>query len=714
MKKVYKNLVILLSLMTMFFLSVVINYNVFFPNLKSDTISSYIAQLKDDLYMNFYSIEDSAVNYNNPNIETELAKIYASGRFKYIEFKYDRFVFKKDMLLNKFINEKDNYFINNVKVDIKIGEIVELSDNLLEFKSTIVPADPSLKMVANIYNLKEQNDFPINISLNKRTIGDENITFEEEKIMDFFTIKDLNMVKVFKIDNIPFAQVNLFLSGEYIEKIYKDNFYHQVVMPSLASSFIIWLFSVFLYVYLIKNVFSPLKKFEEYTKDIKEKKSLSIVNLDIAENDKTIMNIKHNIEHIVGELFTTNNELTINKDIIESYAKQDRETGFFNYSALEQKFKKMYRHGDSGYVIFVKFNNLSEIKNSHNSKYVNDYVLYISGLLKDAVAFAEEDIKIFKLCSSELIFITKEISKVAIENTLAKIISYYTTNLPMEYKAYKNTLSIGATSFDKYGTIESNIEESIKASKSAKDINKNTIVVSNPEEFTAKYQVLKERVKLLTFTEDFTTSIVSKTISSLDNNIVLMRTFAPSFLNILGEKIEVGTFFSIAEDTGVAMNFDKAHIKKALLQLEDGAHEYEITLSIQSVINDGFIEWIQELLQNNNEVKRLVFSVSAATASDVHFKLFVEKMQNLGLKTMLKRFNELDFKLSDLEGLKIDYIRLSNNITSGISLDAIKHHRATNIIITCKTYHMAVLADYVQNINDLDTIRKIGIEGEVL
>lgn len=718
MKTLYKNLLIVLSFIIIFCITVIVNYNLFFSNLKSDTISAYVTQVKDDLFLQFSKIEEDAITYNSIAVESDISKIFESGKFKYVEFKYDRFIFKKDMLLSKYINEEETYFINNVKVDFKTGEIIEITDNLFEFKSNIIPAEPNLKLIANVYNMKEQKEFPINISLNKRTIGDENITFEDEKIMNFFTIKDLNIIKVFKIDNISFSQINLFLNGDYIENIYKENFYHQVIMPSFVSSFFIWIMCGFIYVYIMKNIFNPLKKLEEYTKDINNKKSLSTINLNISKKNKIIAAIENNIENIVGSFYKVNNELTISKDIISSFAYTDSKTGFYNYDKLEKHFRKMYLTGEDAFVVYIRFNNIQDIAEKYSPRFLENYILDISNLLKDSINSVDNvEAKIYKLCSSEIVLICKESNQVLINNFLSKVISFFISNLPFQYKITDSILSVGASKFDKYGTINANIKDALKALKTGESKGNNSIFTLNPVEHAKKYAVLKEYIqKEVIQEENFITEILNKTVSSLDNKTCLLETFSPIILDQDKQPLNLGTFFAICEDIGVAMEFDKLHIKKAALLIDgEGVPNYEITLSMQSILDNNFIEWLKEQLELNVNLRRIIFSISATTINHnlERYKVFSKAMKEIGIKLMFKRFNELDFKLDNLEELNLEYVRLSNEITTNISIDFIKQHRCSNIVVACKGIETSVIADIVRNPKDLEKIKHLGIEGEI-
>jgi EAL domain-containing protein (putative c-di-GMP-specific phosphodiesterase class I)/GGDEF domain-containing protein len=181
-----------------------------------------------------------------------------------------------------------------------------------------------------------------------------------------------------------------------------------------------------------------------------------------------------------------------------------------------------------------------------------------------------------------------------------------------------------------------------------------------------------------------------------------------------GDPIPIGTFVSLAESFGMAMSFDKAVVNKILqvIRQEKITHDVTINLSLTSISDIGFQDWLRETIGGNDDLKgQLVFAVTAysATKNLPTFKIFIDFVHSMGCKILLKRFEPTLLPMKDLKNYRLDYIRLARSYTQGISTDEQKRNLVQSMGELGDLIDVKVLAEGVEDEDDYEIITQSGL-----
>ncbi len=134
-----------------------------------------------------------------------------------------------------------------------------------------------------------------------------------------------------------------------------------------------------------------------------------------------------------------------------------------------------------------------------------------------------------------------------------------------------------------------------------------------------------------------------------------------------GELIPAGVFLPVAESVGLATKIDQVVVKKVIDQMiadQEADTRFSINLSPQSLVDDGFAEWLeQQLAQNPAVASRLVFEFPeyGAIARLEQLKALIERLGRLGVMFSLDHFGRSFSSLAYLRSLKIDYLKIDGS-----------------------------------------------------
>ncbi len=180
--------------------------------------------------------------------------------------------------------------------------------------------------------------------------------------------------------------------------------------------------------------------------------------------------------------------------------------------------------------------------------------------------------------------------------------------------------------------------------------------------------------------------------------------------------VPIGAFISIAEKYDSVTNLDKGIIQRVIQAIADRNIEYpvNINLSMSSVRNPQFLDWLDAYFKGHQDVvKQLVFGITAYSASKdlKSFEMFTSFIHDIGAEIMLKRYESKFISLEQVKRFDLDYLRLARELTTGISKDAGKQQFVEAMKEVGDLLDTKVIAEAVENRDDFDTLKSIGIYG---
>jgi len=159
----------------------------------------------------------------------------------------------------------------------------------------------------------------------------------------------------------------------------------------------------------------------------------------------------------------------------------------------------------------------------------------------------------------------------------------------------------------------------------------------------------------------------------------------------------------ITEAVAVLVDFRKQHPKT----------RFFIKLSQQTLNNDGFVDWLLNLLnQQGLDGEALVFEISetAAFANLAHAAMTISKLKNIGCEFGLEHFGSgLDFSQS-LESLDVDYLKINGTFVENMAKDTENQAAVKAIIEMTKQAGKRSIAEFVSDANSLALLWRLGVD----
>lgn len=650
------------------------------------------------------------------NLYLEVINTPYIGDFKIQNTKY---IFDKNALVFHTQNfNDDSWTLLDVQTDIYNGEIVKvqgtsfyeflpskefnINDKLIVryqllkndvIKNFVVAIDLNLFYINKIEEHKRQNSYPFwfklfyNIDLNETLIVNEKIanidsfeltytiddSFLKQKLYDIlWDIFSLIIVifLLFIVVMIPFLK---YLENKYIKK--PMNYLNLLLEDALEYKFV----------------------------NIEEKKFNNIPDFDKVIN--SFKKITYNIASL-------KNELNINRELVERNILVDNLTGLFDKKMFDLDMKEMFISSSGGYVLYFRISKLNEISKLNGSTITDDFLISFVNCVNDTMHdFRRNELTFYRFHGSEFVVIAKKFTYEETIELSKSIINNLYLVLPKNYLLPENIFHIGGAPFDIYGTTDSILKMANNALVSSETKKENAFTIIHENEINEERIKLENRVKNIVSNVDFNFDFVLDSFS-FDENKLLMREMKPILLDDEKNQLPIGVFIAACEKLKLNVDFDKEVIIKAIEFIKNKNPEYKIAinLSIKTISSENFIEFISKLVTEQKVyVDKLLFSLTSYTASayNKEFKKFVEKLNELNIEILIKRYKPKDYSIEDLATLGINYIRIDKDLTQNVYQDLMKKHKIKNILVYAQLNNIKVLTDNIESKKDFELLSKL-------
>ena len=705
--------IILIFFAIIFFLTSFIFFNNHKTKLLNEKIAAYHLNID---YLNTL-LEKEILYHDNKKIEEEIKRLYETKLFQSISLDNKKYIFNKDALIENTENFNDkSWSLAEVAVDVRNGTIMKIPN------SSLFRFVPSAQ-----YDISQ----PIKIRYQ---------VYKNRKIKSFITeidFSDLNIKKSFKNEQ-PFISLgfDIPLDEKIITKdiridrylistlTYKFNvlgvqleiqeFFIRLVIFNIVMFMPILFVIGFYHRFLFKKyVTRPVTYLNKYIDDILNDK-YAMMDKDEFEGTKEVKELTSKIAKLSGKIASLKNELNVNKETLELKASTDTLTGLPNKNIFDFDIKSMYVSSVPGYVFILRIEKLTQISEKYDAGYINNfiqsYVSIVKGVLSD---ISKTDLKLYRFYGSKFAIIAKEINLETATKMSEDIIRLLHEKMTDIYEIPEDLVQISGTFFDIYGSIDTLLKSTDKAYDISKRKGPNSYHIIAEEDIERNMSDIDSAVVDLIERAEFHLDFVFDAFSFDDPDKVVMHEAAPQLFDRDGEKMSIGSFISVAEKLQVADKFDKLVIVKAIAHIRgnDLDHAVAINLSMNSIDNVEFMQWLESVLKANQDIlEKIVFSITSYTAylHKESFVMFVRKIHEIGAKIIIKRYKTDEYPLEELEGLDVDYIRMHQDYTTNFTNDMVKKHKVKNILIFAELHDIKVIADSVKLDTDYDLLERLG------
>jgi EAL domain-containing protein (putative c-di-GMP-specific phosphodiesterase class I) len=138
-----------------------------------------------------------------------------------------------------------------------------------------------------------------------------------------------------------------------------------------------------------------------------------------------------------------------------------------------------------------------------------------------------------------------------------------------------------------------------------------------------------------------------------------------------------------------------------------------INISAQTLSDEGFLSFVVGALDHSGvSPSSICFEVteSAITANLQHAQRFVEVLHGIGCEFALDDFGSSLGSFASLKHLPVDYLKIDGTYTRNLSTDKVNQEMVAAMIKLARTMEFRVVAEQVEEQEDFDWLRNIGVD----
>ena len=485
---------------------------------------------------------------------------------------------------------------------------------------------------------------------------------------------------------------------------------YEQAQKALLYSLIAYVFFNILVYFLLRLILIPLKMIEQLAKDIGNGSFNTINKLPWTTE---IKNVTISMNFMSGKIKQIIEKLTEKLDKAGQQLQLDVLTKLKNKSCFDGDMKNQLISHAEGYVIFIRIDNLGAFSKDKGRDVVDFFLVEFAKTLEESIEGIKHDVSVYRFFGSEFAMLAASMTRDEVEN-LGNILTNNLTVLGQKYSR-SDLVHIGIVPFNIGSSTADILSAASEAYEKAHLIGNNAYVIYQNDEKTRDIEDWKRLVKRVTEERTYEITFVGKVYKLPDEQDIVMEEVFAEIMD--GDQVvPIGAFISIAEKYDSVTNLDKGIIQRVIQAIADRKIEYpvNINLSMSSVRNPQFLDWLDAYFKGHQDVvKQLVFGITAYSASKdlKSFEMFTSFIHDIGAEIMLKRYESKFISLEQVKRFDLDYLRLARELTTGISKDAGKQQFVEAMKEVGDLLDTRIIAEAVENRDDFDTLKSIGIYG---
>jgi len=480
-------------------------------------------------------------------------------------------------------------------------------------------------------------------------------------------------------------------------------------IATLKFSLMIFLAAVILLIVALRFTLKSLKNIEKQANEISAGNFTIISRLPWTLEVKSVAQSMNSMSNKIGSMIA---RLNRKLEILSDSLKRDTLTKLFNQVTFNQNLKQTLASGKSGYAALIKFDDLGFIAKSKGNKAVDNILIEFAKLLN---THEKEGISAYRLYGSEFAMILPELDSTAV-TTIADELKLKITALGLQYEI-DDLIHIGIIHYGRSSDFDKLSPAMVEAYEQARIIGNNAYFIKSDSVSSMSDQEWKTAITTAIDKNMPEISLVSEAFNYAGTTVTkVMEEAFTQFKDRNGDKLAIGTFFSMAQEFGLEKDLDKCIVNQILLLMESKKQTVPVTinLSMTAIASNEFREWLQaRVKQSNIKPELLAFSATAYSAAKdlttfTDFSLFV---QSIGSKTLLKRYSSDIIAIDRLKDLQVDYIRLARDLTTDIGNNSNKSTLLDIMNEVATLLDIKVIAEGVVDDEDFDHVKNAEIYG---
>ncbi|MDD4330140.1 MAG: EAL domain-containing protein [Aliarcobacter sp.] len=663
-------------------------------------------------------LESKIILFDKISVNQYIKDIKNTNFISNVKIKYNKILFNKESLIFQTNDFDDtSWNLADIMTDIRFGEIQKIQGtSFFEF----IPAsdfnlNENLIIKFQLFKNNEIKNFIVPI--NSNLVDNKDIEKKHEQFYSifeyFYNIKLDNIItKELKIGDISYATIEYIVDDYNLKKEIYD-FLNKLFIFIIILFLLIVILIVYYNNYIEnKYIIEPINYLENIVSDMLNNKFSNIDNKIFNENYE-YKNLLTNISKLSNRVASLVNELNINRESMERNLLTDNLTGLYDKKMFDIDMKSMFVSSFEGYIFLLKIAKLNQIESLNGTVKTDDFIMSYVNIINNIIdSYQNNKMAFYRFHGAEFIILAKDFDYSEAVDFSNRVINGLLTEISKNYKLPNNIFHIGGTPIDKYGTIDSILSLVNDAYKKAVLKDENSYEIIEKNKISEEVEKTEKKVRYIIENNNFDISFAFDSYSF--ENELLMRELKPILKDEEGNILPIGSFIAISEKLKLNKNFDKQVILKALEYIKNNKIEYKIAinLSIKTISDDEFIEFLNKLLhENKNIVNNILFSITSYSASvyKKQFVEFVKQLNKLNFEILIKRFKTKEYPLEELSEIKINYIKIDKDLTQNIHNDLIKKHRIKNIIVYAEVNEIKIIVENVESDQDYKFLSRLDL-----
>jgi|GEM_PF-737388 len=439
-------------------------------------------------------------------------------------------------------------------------------------------------------------------------------------------------------------------------------------------------------------------------------KTTELKSVTLAMNE-----MSEKLSHFVSKL---NSDI----DHINQQLNTDKLTNLALKPMFDDNLKQLLNLEHHGYVFILRINDLKSIATNNEKNYVDNLISEFVDTLTDTLEQQSPShcqYFAYRFIGAEFAVILK--------NASYQDATIFTTELCQQYNqlahklGYNDITHIGVCPFNHLSDFDTLLDSAYEALESSKQVGPNQAYIFKKSQQERDLKQWQQLVGQCVNSGDFNVDYVNPCFklnaelahSSIHNPCVMVEAFT-KVTDEQGHPVAMATFVSIAEKYHYSAMFDQQVITKIIANIkqEKWQHQVLVNLSIPSLDDIKFIDWLEEQLTETPELaSQLLFSLPAyAVADNIElFKRFSDLIHGFCGQVIIKRYDAQLLPLSVIQTIRVDAIRLAFEHTLGIANDSAKQQFVEKMQEFSALFNIKLYTENVTTEQDLLMLNKIGL-----
>jgi len=185
-----------------------------------------------------------------------------------------------------------------------------------------------------------------------------------------------------------------------------------------------------------------------------------------------------------------------------------------------------------------------------------------------------------------------------------------------------------------------------------------------------------------------------------------------------GGLIRAGLFIATAKRLGALQLLDRVIVDKVLQHIETqgpikgGATA--INVSLESIVDAGFVEWLFGKLAARRELARHVILEIAEHSIIGHLEAVrsaFSRLRETGVRLSIDRFGQSTASVGYLRSLEVDYIKLDGGYTRGLTESTDRQFFVQALVGIAHGLGIQVVTEYIENEREFEMVKSLMVDG---